>query len=99
MKKTSKQELTNKWLLLIATTVLLAACGGNSSYKTPDPVCVSPQVLKAGVCVTEPPVSMVDAFTKYVSGLLASLFDDKEPIAIADVAVTLPDNTEPEAVK
>ena len=99
MKKTLKQELTHKWLLLIATTVLLAACGGHSSYKTPDLVCVAPQVLKAGVCVTEPPVSVVDAFTKYVGNLLASLFDDKEPILVADVAVTTPDNTEPEAVK
>ena len=99
MKKTLKQELTHKWLLLIATTVLLAACGGHSSYKTPDPVCVAPQVLKAGVCVTETPVTMVDAFTKYVGDLLTSLFDDKEPIAITDVALTAPDNTEPEVVK
>ena len=94
-----KKTLKHQWLLIIATTALLAACGGHSSYKTPDPVCVAPQVLKAGVCVTEPPVSMVDAFTKYVSDLLANLFEDREPIAITDVAVTTPDNTEPEVVK
>ena len=95
MKKTFK----HKWLLLIATTALLAACGGHSNYKAMDPVCVAPQVLKAGACVIDPPVSMMDAFTKYVSGFLANLFDDREPIAITDVAVTTPDNTEPEVVQ
>jgi hypothetical protein len=99
MKKTFK----HKWLLLIAATVILAACGGSDSYKAPDvkppvvPVCVAPQVLKDNVCVTPEP--MVDAFFKYVGGLLAMLFDDKEPVAITDVTVTTPENTEPEAVK
>lgn len=96
MKKTFK----HKWLVLIATTVILAACGGHSSYKAPDPmdpVCVAPQVLKDHVCVTPEP--MVDAFFKYVGGLVAMLFDDKEPIAVTDVTLTTPDNTEPEAIK
>ena len=80
--------------------MILAACGGSDSYKTPeakDPVCVAPQVLKDHVCVTPEPI--VDAFFKYVSGLVAMLFDDKEPIAITDVTLTTPDNTEPEVVK
>jgi hypothetical protein len=98
MKKTFK----HKWLLLVATTVLMAACGGSDSYKAPaakDPVCVAPQVLKDHVCVTPPVETMVDAFTKYVSGLLAMLFDDKEPDDITSAVVTIPDNTEPEIVK
>lgn len=95
MRKTFK----HKCLLLIATTALLAACGG-SDYKTPAaPACVAPQVVKDGVCVTVPPMTMVDAFTKYVSNALASLFEDREPIAITDVALTSPDDTEPEVVK
>ena len=96
MKKTFK----HKWLLLIATTVILAACGGSDSYKAPDakdPVCVAPQVLKDHVCVTPEPI--VDTFFKYVNGLLVMLFDDKEPISISDAVVTTPDNTEPDAVK
>lgn len=96
-----KKTLKHQWLLLIATTALLAACGGHNGYTDPGvkpPVCIAPQVLKDGVCVSEP-MTMMDAFTKYVSDLLANLFEDKEPIVITDVVLTTPDNTEPEIIK
>lgn len=94
-----RNNLNHKWLVLIATTVLLAACGGRNYQDSATPTCVAPQVLKAGMCVTEPPVSMIDAFTKYVSDLVANLFDDKEPIDITNTVVTTPDDTEPEIIK
>jgi uncharacterized protein YcfL len=94
-----RTNLNHKWLLLIATTVLLAACGGHHNQDSVTPTCVAPQVLKAGICVTEPPVTMIDTFTKYVSDLVANLFDDKEPIDITTTTVTTPDDKEPEIIK
>jgi hypothetical protein len=42
---------------------------------------------------------MIDTFTKYVSDLVANLFDDKEPIDITTTTVTTPDDKEPEIIK
>ncbi|MES2047116.1 MAG: hypothetical protein V4447_01850 [Pseudomonadota bacterium] len=86
-----RKTLKHKWLLLMlmATTALLAACGGHSSYQ--DNASNNGSGNGTG--------AMFDTYTKYVSDAVASVFDDREPIAITDVALTTPDNTEPEVVK
>ena len=76
-------------LLTVALVALvLSGCGGRSN----NDVVVKPN---------DPPVIvvMIDAFAKYVTDLVASLSEDKEPNAIADVAVTTPDDSEPVVVK
>ncbi len=75
-----------KYLCLIAL-VALSACGGSSS-----PPATTPPIVT-------PPVTMADAFFSAVSAFLGDSSDSKEPVAVDSVAVTTPDNTEPEAVK
>ena len=48
---------------------------------------------------SETPVPVVDSFFAYVSALVAPTLDSGEPVDIDAVAVTAPDNTEPEAVQ
>lgn len=65
----------------------LAACGGGSGGTLP----ATPPVVA-------PPSVTLDAFFKAVQGAIGMATDDKEPADIAAVAVTEPDNTEPEKV-
>lgn len=46
-----------------------------------------------------PPVSAIDAFFAFVESRIASLSESDEPVSIDSVAVTAPENTEPEALK
>jgi hypothetical protein len=77
-----------KYLCLIAL-VALSACGGGSNNS--QPATTTP--------IATPPVTMADAFFAAVLSLLGDSGDNKEPAAVDGVAVTTPDNTEPEAVK
>ena len=77
-----RNTLKHKQLLLVAATVLLAACGGGGNDAPPAP----------------PPVTVIDAFTSFVRNLVASFSDTTEPVAIADVAVTVSETNEPETV-
>jgi hypothetical protein len=75
--------------LCLAALVALSACGGSDHGGPP---ATTPPVVT-------PPATMVDAFYAAVLALLGDSSDSKEPVAIDPVAVTTPDNTEPEAVK
>ena len=80
--------MTAHRILCAATLLALAACnGGGSSH---DPATPPP--------VVAPPAPMLDAFFKAVQGAIGMAPDDKEPADIAAIAVTEPDNTEPEKV-
>ncbi len=72
-------------LALVGLVLALSACGGSSSYRN-------------DVVVKEPEPKMIDAFTKFVMNLLVSSPDNQESVAVNDVALTSPDNTEPEIV-
>lgn len=82
MKLNSKMSLLPLACLLAA----LAGCGGSSYSDNTKPY------------PPDPPVSMIDAFTKFVTGLLATAPENQEPIAINDVAVTTPEDIEPTPV-
>jgi hypothetical protein len=82
MKRTKKIAS----LALVSLVLALSACGGSSSYRN-DVVVKDPE-----------PVKMIDAFTKFVMNLLVSAPDNQESVAVNDVALTSPDNTEPEVV-
>ena len=73
----------------IAASLLLAltACGSGGSDAPP----VTPPVVT-------PPVPMLDAFFKAVQAVIG-IAPDTEPSDIAAVAVTEPDNTEPDKVE
>jgi len=62
----------------------LAACGGSGSAPPATPPVVTP------------PVVTLDAFFKTVQGAVGMAPDNTEPADIATVAVTGPDDTEPE---
>lgn len=76
---------------LVAAVALLAlaACGGGGSGKDDS---TTPPVVT-------PPVVTLDAFFKAVLGAIGMAPEDQEPADIAAVAVTAPDNTEPEKVE
>lgn len=76
--------------LTAALALALSACGGSSHTESSPP---QPPTSPA------PPVSMVDAFFAAVRSLIASSPDDTEPVAIDAVAVTIPENSEPEPVQ
>ena len=84
MKRTSKLSL----LSLVCLVLALTACVGNSSdYGSTVAVVKDPEQVK-----------MVDVFTKFVMGFLSSAPDNQESVAVNDVTLTSPDNTEPELV-
>jgi hypothetical protein len=83
MKRTKKLPS----LALVGLVLALSACGGSSSYRNDVVVVKDPE-----------PVKMIDAFTKFVMNLLGSAPDNQESVAVNDVALTSPDNTEPELV-
>ena len=83
MKRTKKLPA----LALVGLVLALSACGGSSSDRTEVVVVKDPD-----------PVKMIDTFTKFVMNLLVSAPDNQESVAVNDVAVTSPDNTEPELV-
>ena len=68
----------------------LAGCGGSDNNPHPPPSAPAP---------APPPVSAIDAFFAFVQSKIGSLSDTDEPVAIDSVAVTAPENTEPEALK
>lgn len=77
----------------LAAALLLTACGSDNDDHEPAPG-PAPAPTPA-----PPPVAAVDAFFAFVSAQVASLLDTAEPIAIDTVAVTTPENTEPEPVQ
>ena len=76
----------------LAAGLLLTACGDNHDHSEPPAPTPTPTP-------TPTPVPVVDSFFAYVSALVASTLDSGEPVDIDAVAVTAPDNTEPEAVQ
>ncbi len=79
--------MTAHRILCAAALLALAACNGGSSHDAATPPVVTP------------PAPMLDAFFKAVQGAIGMAPDDKEPADIAAIAVTEPDNTEPEKVE
>jgi hypothetical protein len=71
----------------LAVTGLLAACGhGDDNHDNGN----MPPVA------TTPPPPAPDVFFAYVSSLVASASDTTEPVATDNVAVTVPEDTEPQ---
>ena len=83
-----QHTLRGAWAMGLVT-LALAGCGGsdNDGHR-PTPPTPAP-----------PPVSAVDAFFAFVESRIASLSESDEPVAIDSVAVTAPENTEPDALK
>jgi hypothetical protein len=88
-----KNAYKHRWLMLIAITTLLAACGGGSSRD--DNSANTGTGSDTGTSVG----SMMDSFTSVVNDLLGTSSDDKEPIAVSDQALASPENTEPAVIK
>ena len=73
--------------LMLAGAILLIGCGGSDHNQTN---------------VVSPPPSTQDAFTAAVrqqTDTLAAMSDTSEPIEVARIVETSPENTEPEVVK
>lgn len=82
-----------KYLGLVCV-LALSACGGSNDHIATTPPPTTPPV------VTPPPVSMVDSFFAAVMSLIGDGSETTtEPTATDPVAVTMPDDTEPAAVK
>ena len=79
----------------LAAALLLTACGSDNDDHQPAP---GPAPAPTPT-PTPPPVAAVDAFFAFVSAQVAALLDTAEPVAIDAVAVTTPENTEPEALQ
>jgi hypothetical protein len=79
-----------KLLFAVALVATLAAChhhGDDDNTTSTPPVAETP---------TPPPPSTIDAFFSYVSQVVANLTETDEPASTDGVAVTAPDNTEPQ---
>jgi hypothetical protein len=78
-------------LAALGIALTLAGCGGSSHHDASTPTTPTPPT---------PPVSMIDAFFTAVMGIIG---DGKEtttePVATDSIAATVPDDTEPVAVK
>ena len=83
--------------MVIAAGGLLAACGSGEKY-VPQVVPTPSTPTPPTVPVT-PPAPVIDSFFSFVLARVAALLDGDEPVAIDAVAVTTPENTEPEAVQ
>ena len=80
-----------------AAMLLLAACGGHDhDDDAAMPPATTPPVATNPAPSTDP---APDAFAAQVTTLVAASPDDAEPAALDAAAPTMPENTEPVAVK
>jgi hypothetical protein len=76
-------------LVALAVAAALAACHHNDDDDRND-------MKPPPVAETPPPVSTVDAFVTYVMQLVSTQDETSEPGSVDGVAVTAPENTEPQ---
>ncbi len=84
--------------VVIAAVVLLASCGSNNDNNGQ----VIPPTTPTTPMPPAPPPTMVDQFVAFVRGLVdgpSAQSEVAEPVNITGVAVTTPDDSQPEAVK
>ncbi|QYF91699.1 hypothetical protein KY495_12885 [Massilia sp. PAMC28688] len=83
-----------KKLSALCLALLLTACGGGGTggeapfVPGPTPPPTTPT----------PPPSVMDAFFTRVLAIIGVATDDAEPIAVEDIVLTTPEDTEPEPV-